>query len=106
VELHLHSPICLHGHGGKKGSRRLRHERNDCLLKVNGLFLQVDDIVNSLYRLVRSGRNGRQNIKAIFACVEVPYGGMDINLNTDFFFKFSFAVLSQIKMKNQAWKSI
>ena len=27
-------------------------------------------------------------IKAIVAYVEVPYGGMDINLNTDFFFKF------------------
>ena len=27
-------------------------------------------------------------IKAIVAYVEVPYGGMDINLNTDFSFKF------------------
>ena len=44
-------------------------------------------------------------INAIVTYVEIPYGGVDINLSTDFF-KFSFAVLSQLKMKSQAWKSI
>jgi len=44
--------------------------------------------------------------KAIFAWVEEPYGGMDINLNADSFYKFSFAFLSQLKIKSQAWKSI